>query len=86
MVLKLYSYFRSTNGLRVALILREKQVPFEFVPVDVVKGEHKDPAYKQNHPFGTISPLAELREELMMMSRSSSIHRTRFVLCVPELP
>jgi len=54
MVVKLYGLHPSSNVLRAALILHEKNVPFEFVQVDMRKGEHKSPAYLEKHPFGQV--------------------------------
>ena len=54
MVLKLVGTYPSYNTLRVALILHEKNVPFEFVNVDMGKGEHKSPAYLEKQPFGQV--------------------------------
>ena len=53
MVLKLYGYYRDTCTPRVAMILREKNVPFEFINVDMTKGEHKSPEYMKHQPFGS---------------------------------
>ena len=52
MVLKLYGNDYSTNTSSVAIVLHEKQVPFEFHTVDFYKGEHKSPEYIKKHPFG----------------------------------
>jgi glutathione S-transferase len=54
MVLKLYGVARSQPCLRVALVLREKNVPFEFITVDVQNAQHKTPEYLQKQPFGQI--------------------------------
>ena len=54
MVLKLYGTYRSTWLRLVAAVLKEKGVPFEFVPVDMSKGEHKSPEYLSKHPFGQV--------------------------------
>ncbi|KAK7044188.1 hypothetical protein VNI00_007908 [Paramarasmius palmivorus] len=54
MVLKLYSHPNSTCGLRVATVLYEKQIPYEFYPVDFAKGEHKTPEYLEKQPFGQV--------------------------------
>ncbi|KAF9530990.1 glutathione S-transferase [Crepidotus variabilis] len=54
MVLKLYGTARSTSARRVAVILHEKKVPFELVPVDFAAGEHKLEAYIKKQPFGEI--------------------------------
>ncbi|MBH0005034.1 glutathione S-transferase N-terminal domain-containing protein, partial [Pseudoalteromonas sp. SWYJZ12] len=39
---------------RVGTVLREKKIPFELVEVDLMKGEHKAPAYLEKQPFGQI--------------------------------
>jgi glutathione S-transferase len=55
MVLKFYASSRASNGSGlVALVLMEKQIPFEHVLVDLSKGEHKAPSYLAMHPFGQI--------------------------------
>ncbi|KAG6840451.1 hypothetical protein C0991_006627 [Blastosporella zonata] len=54
MVLKLYGISYSTCTQRVATVLLEKQVPFEFITVDFSTGEHKSPAYLEKQPFGQI--------------------------------
>ena len=52
MVLKLYGSPFSTCTKRVAVVLHEKQVPFELIPVDYAKGEHKTPEFLEKQPFG----------------------------------
>lgn len=39
MILKLYGYSISTGTQRVAVVLHEMNVPFELIPVDLMKGE-----------------------------------------------
>ncbi|KAH6894788.1 thioredoxin-like protein [Coprinopsis sp. MPI-PUGE-AT-0042] len=54
MVLKLYGWPKSTCTQRVALTLHEKNVPFEFVMVDLFKRESKTPEYLEKQPFGQV--------------------------------
>jgi len=54
MVLKLYGYEFSTNTRRVVVVLKEHNVPFEFISVDLGKGEHKSPEYLVKQPFGLV--------------------------------
>ncbi|KAJ7088763.1 glutathione S-transferase [Mycena belliarum] len=55
MALKFYSvpYAAAGCGL-VAMVLVEKQIPFELVVVDLKKGEHKTPEHLAKHPFGQV--------------------------------
>ena len=43
--MQLYNYFRSSASFRVRIALQVKGLPYEYLPVHLVKGEHKDPAY-----------------------------------------
>jgi len=54
MVLKLYGSPSSGAVRLVAFILREKEVPFELVPIDFSKKEHKSPEYLEKQPFGQV--------------------------------
>ncbi|KAJ6577057.1 glutathione S-transferase [Mycena vulgaris] len=54
MVLKLFGSALSTCTRRVATVLVEKKVPFEFVSVDMGKGEHKSGSFVANQPFGQV--------------------------------
>jgi glutathione S-transferase len=54
MVLKLYGFHLSTCTRTVATVLHEKQVPFEFIPVDLLKGEQKFPEFVAKQPFGQV--------------------------------
>lgn len=54
MVLKLYGFPFSTCTRRVALVLKEKNVPYELVVVDLSKGEQKAPAFLERQPFGVV--------------------------------
>ncbi|TFK36730.1 glutathione S-transferase, partial [Crucibulum laeve] len=39
---------------RVATVLHEKQVPFEFIEINFSKGEHKSPIFLEKQPFGQV--------------------------------
>ena len=43
--MKLYNYFRSSASFRVRIALHLKGLPFEYVPVHIAKGEHKQAAW-----------------------------------------
>ncbi|KAJ6577771.1 glutathione S-transferase [Mycena capillaripes] len=55
MVLKFYgSLHVGGGGGVVALVLAEKQIPFEHVVIDMAAKEHKTPDYIAMHPFGQV--------------------------------
>ena len=54
MVLQLYAAPLSTASLRVAQVLHEKKVPFEFHPIDLGKKEQKAEGYLEKQPFGQV--------------------------------
>ncbi|XP_004491312.1 glutathione S-transferase F9-like [Cicer arietinum] len=68
MVVKVYSpHCASTKRVMVCLI--EKEVEFETIPLDVIKGEHKDPQYLKLQPFGGI-PVIEDGDYTLYESRA----------------
>ncbi|KAG2074853.1 glutathione S-transferase [Suillus decipiens] len=53
-MVKLYGSPLSTCTRLVALVCREKIIPYEFIKVDLAKGEHKQAAFTANQPFGEV--------------------------------
>ena len=45
--MQLYNYFRSSASFRVRIALAIKGLDYDYIPVHLVKGEHKDPEYAQ---------------------------------------
>ena len=43
--MQLYNYFRSSASFRVRIALQLKGLAYDYLPVHLVKGEHKDPEY-----------------------------------------
>jgi maleylpyruvate isomerase len=75
---KLYGYWRSSASWRLRIIFNLKNIEFENIPINLVKGENKTDEYLKMHPLGLVpsvkfpdgtvvteSPaIAELVEEL----------------------
>ncbi|OBZ69076.1 hypothetical protein A0H81_10880 [Grifola frondosa] len=59
MTVKLYGFPFSTCTRRVALILKEKNVPFEVISVDLSKGEQKAADFVAKQPFGQVPYIVE---------------------------
>jgi maleylacetoacetate isomerase/maleylpyruvate isomerase len=56
--MRLFGYFRSSTTYRLRIALNLKGFVYEYVPVNLVKGEQKDAAYVERDPFGSV-PLLE---------------------------
>ncbi|KXN80713.1 Glutathione S-transferase F12 [Leucoagaricus sp. SymC.cos] len=69
MVLKLYGWFSSTPALAAAMLLHEKNVPFEWVEVDLTKSEQNLPEFLAKTPFHEV-PLIEDGEFILSESRA----------------
>ena len=48
--MKLYNYFRSSASFRVRIALELKGLPYDYVPVHLVKGEQKNEGYMAISP------------------------------------
>ena len=57
--MKLYNYFRSSASFRVRIALAFKGLPYDYVPVHLVKGEHKQAGYAALAP-AMLVPTLEL--------------------------
>lgn len=57
--MKLYTYFRSSAAYRVRIALNLKGLPYEAVPVHLVRdgGQQKTPAYREKSPLGIVPAL-----------------------------
>ncbi|HEX4737970.1 MAG TPA: maleylacetoacetate isomerase [Allosphingosinicella sp.] len=55
----LFDYFRSSAAYRVRIALNLKGVEYERVPLDLLKGDQKDEAYRARNPQGLV-PLLEI--------------------------
>ena len=54
MAFTLHGSSNFTCTRRVALIAKERNVPYKLITVDVSGGEHKQPAYLKHQPFGQV--------------------------------
>jgi maleylacetoacetate isomerase/maleylpyruvate isomerase len=59
MHMKLYNYFRSSASFRVRIALAIKGLDYEYIPVHLVKGEHKQAGYASVSP-SLLVPTLEL--------------------------
>lgn len=59
--MKLYSYFRSSTSYRVRIALALKGLAYDYVPVDLRRGEQQGADYLRANPEGLV-PLLELAD------------------------
>jgi glutathione S-transferase len=58
-VIKLYDFKSSPNCQRVKIILAEKNLPYEIVPIDLRAQEQKTPDYLKLNPYGKVPVLTD---------------------------
>jgi glutathione S-transferase len=58
-VIKLYDFKSSPNCQRVKVVLAEKNLPYEIVPIDLRKQEQKTPEYLKLNPYGKVPVLTD---------------------------
>jgi glutathione S-transferase len=54
MAFKLHGAPPSTYTRIVALIAKERNIPYEFVPINFRTSEQKQPTYLEHQPFGQV--------------------------------
>jgi maleylacetoacetate isomerase len=65
--MKLYTYFRSSAAYRVRIALNLKGVAYDAMPVNLLKGEHRDEAYRVVNPHGRL-PALDLGDRVLVQS------------------
>ena len=55
--MKLFGYFRSSTTYRLRIALNLKGLPYDYVPVNLVAGGQREPAYVARDPFGSVPML-----------------------------
>ncbi|KAG1818021.1 glutathione S-transferase [Suillus subaureus] len=53
-MVKLYGFAYSTCTRLVALVCKEKEIPYELTNINLAKGEQKDPSFVAVQPFGQV--------------------------------
>jgi glutathione S-transferase len=58
-MIKLYDFKSSPNCQRVKVVLAEKNLPYEIVPIDLRKQEQKTTEYLKMNPYGKVPVLTD---------------------------
>lgn len=69
--MKLYDYPKSGNGYKVRLLLAHLNLPYEYIPLDILRGATRTPEFLQKNPNGKI-PLLEL-DDATFLAESNAI-------------
>ena len=76
-VFRLHGIQKSTCTRRVAIIAKERNIPYELVPINFAVAEHKQPAHLEHQPFGQV-PYITVR----LFSLSLSLSAPSMAVCV----
>jgi glutathione S-transferase len=68
---RLYDYLPSGNGYKVRLLLTQLDISFEYIELDILKGETRTPEFLEKNPNGRI-PVLELEPDVFL-SESNAI-------------
>lgn len=58
-MIKLYDFKSSPNCQRVKVVLEEKKLPYETIPIDLRGKEQKRPEYLKINPYGKVPSLVD---------------------------
>eukprot|EP00397_Hematodinium_sp_SG-2012_P053951 GEMP01064745.1.p1 GENE.GEMP01064745.1~~GEMP01064745.1.p1 ORF type:complete len:237 (+),score=35.88 GEMP01064745.1:70-711(+) len=67
MAVRLHTYFRSSCSYRVRIALHHKNIPFTSVPVNLLKGEQREPAYAKLNSIKMV-PTLEIDNSVLTQS------------------
>jgi maleylacetoacetate isomerase len=84
-MIKLYNYFRSSAAYRVRIALNLKSLPYEYLPVHLVKGEQREERYRALNPQALV-PLLVDDGEAMTQSMAIIEYLDEKVADPPLLP
>jgi len=87
--MQLHNYFRSSASFRVRIALAIKGLSYDYIPVHLVKGEHKNPAYVERIGDALVPTLvtddgAALSQSMAIVEYLDEMHPTPALL--PDTP
>jgi glutathione S-transferase len=80
----LYSMQRSGNCYKVRLALAQLRIPFRLIEVDVLKGEHRTPEFREKNPSGRVPLLEVAPGRYLPESNAILWHIARCTRLAPE--
>ncbi|PKO68270.1 MAG: maleylacetoacetate isomerase [Betaproteobacteria bacterium HGW-Betaproteobacteria-16] len=82
--MKLYNYFRSSASFRVRIALAIKGISYEYLPVHIAKGEHRQAAFSDLSLEGLV-PLLELDDGTLLTQSMAIIEYLEDMQPAPAL-
>ncbi len=82
--MKLYSYWRSTSSWRVRIALHHKQIPFEYVPINLLAGQQVSAEHRARSPMAKI-PVLELDDGKLLTESMAILEFLEEVYPTPPL-
>ena len=76
--MKLYNFWRSTSSYRTRIALHFKQVPFEYVAVNLTKGDQRLPEHVARNPVSSV-PVLEVEENGKTYELAQSVAIVEYV-------
>ena len=58
-MMKLYTFYLSGNGRKVHMALEEAGTQYDIVPINLMKGEQKNPEYLKLNPNGKVPTVVD---------------------------
>lgn len=78
--MKLYDYPKSGNGYKVRLLLAHLNMPYEYIPLDILQGETRTTEFLQKNPNGRVS-LLELDDGTFLPESKDACRQIRKKSC-----
>jgi glutathione S-transferase len=85
-VMRLYDYFESGNAYKVRLLLTQLGIPFERVPVDILRGETRTPEFLARNPNHRVPVLEWPDGRTLAESNAILLHLAEGTPFLPDDP
>ncbi|MEZ4814575.1 MAG: maleylacetoacetate isomerase [Bdellovibrionota bacterium] len=85
MNIKLFGYWRSSASWRVRWALELKKIPYNYIPVNILKGEHREEAHLRRNVMGALPVMEVAPETYLSQSMAILLWLEENFACEPML-
>lgn len=78
MAIKIYGALTAMIWL-VVVVLKEKNVPYELIDVDLAAAEHKSPAFLEKQPFGQTPYIVSVHCSILMLKECAHKPQIKYI-------